>query len=199
MLKKFLIIILILSLLISACDFRPSHKVIAYQEEVKLSDGSMIWVDIKRHYSWSGWAPGGGSGAYLPGVVEISWDTGFPSVGKKTMISDADSSAIYTLDKRNGMWYVAMNVNRSLDFYKNNVGNEISYGIMVYVINDSGQFVKINNMPKLYRNITSDHVNDLNFLNKNPAKFTWQEKLNQFNNKGLAVGNELYPNANISK
>lgn len=92
-----------------------------------------------------------------------------------------------------------MNVNRSLDFYKNNVGNEIGYGIMAYAINDSGQFVKTNNIPTLYRNIMSDHINDINFLNKNPTKFTWQEKLNQFNNKGLAIGNELYPNANIGK
>lgn len=71
--------------------------------------------------------------------------------------------------------------------------------ILVYVINKDGQFVKISNLPTLYRNVMSDHINDKNFLNKNPAKFTWQEKLNQFNNKGLAVGNELYPNANISK
>lgn len=198
MFKKSLTFILISSLLLLGCDNRPAHKVIEYQEEVKLSDGSMIWVDIKRHYRLAG--EPFQKANYLPSIVEISWDTGFPNVGRKTMISNADnSSAIYTLDKNNDMWYIAMNVNRSSDFYQHNIGNEINYGIMVYVINDDGQFVKTNNMPTLYRNITSDHINDLNFLNKNPAKFTWQEKISQFNNSGLAVGNELYPNANIGK
>ncbi|STY99627.1 Uncharacterised protein [Moraxella lacunata] len=75
MFKKSIIPILCSSLLLLGCDFRPAHKVIAYQEEVKLSDGSFIWVDIKRHYRLAG--ESFQKANYLPSIVEISWDTGF--------------------------------------------------------------------------------------------------------------------------
>ena len=188
----------IMTLTTPACQ-NSDDKVISYQEEVKLSDGSMIWVDIKRHYSWSGWAPGmGNSGAYLSGAVEISWDTGFPNVGKYTIKSDVGtSSALFTLDKHNSMWVVALTVNRSSEIA--NYGNEIDNGIMVYMLNENGEFVKTKNIPTLYANIMSYNIDDERFEKKYPARFTWQEKINQFNNRGLSVGNELYPNLNMSK
>lgn len=56
---------------IGSCSaFDYFQKVIEYDEEVKLSDGSMIWVHIKRHYVRAG-ELGGGTG-YLPKEVEIS-------------------------------------------------------------------------------------------------------------------------------
>ncbi len=100
MFKKYLIAILSTSLLLG-CDFRPSTKVIEYQEEVKLSDGSMIWVDIKRHYRLAG-EPFQKKN-YLPSIVEISWDTGFPNVGRQSVFFD---DRVYLIDKIDGAWYV---------------------------------------------------------------------------------------------
>lgn len=183
---------------LSACDFRPAHKVIEYQEEVKLSDGSFIWVDIKRHYRLAG--EPFQKANYLTNGIEMTWDTGFPKVGKYTIKSNAaNSSAIYTLDKHNNIWYVAMTVNRSSDFYKYNNGNAIRNSIMIYALNQDGHFIKVKDIPILYRNILSYKIEDTRFVHKNPAKFTWQEKIGQFNNSGLAVGNELYPNPVYSK
>ncbi len=100
MFKKYLIAILSTSLLLG-CDFRPSTKVIEYQEEVKLSDGSMIWVDIKRHYRLAG-EPFQKKN-YLPSIVEISWDTGFPNVGRQSAFFD---NHIYLIDKYQDEWYI---------------------------------------------------------------------------------------------
>lgn len=83
MFKKSLSFILCSSLLLLGCDFRPAHKVIEYQEEVKLSDGSFIWVDIKRHYRLAG--EPFQKANYLPSIVEISWDTGFLNVGRQSV------------------------------------------------------------------------------------------------------------------
>lgn len=107
MFKKSLTFILISSLLLLGCDFRPKHKIIEYQEEVKLSDGSFIWVDIKRHYWLSGGALGDAgnfsNASYMPGIVEISWDTGFEGVGRQSVFFD---KSIDFIDKIDGMWYV---------------------------------------------------------------------------------------------
>ncbi|MFB2578066.1 MULTISPECIES: hypothetical protein [unclassified Acinetobacter] len=93
------------------------NKVIEYDEEVKLHDGSMIWVHIKRHYSWSGWAPAM-SGAYQAGVVEVSWDTGFPNVGRKSVFF---YDGLFLVDKIDGIWYVAGQKNLPFKLSKHNI------------------------------------------------------------------------------
>ncbi|MDO5651078.1 MAG: hypothetical protein Q4G13_02940, partial [Moraxella sp.] len=78
--------IAVVAVYINAID----HKIIEYDEEVKLHDGTMIWVHIKRHYR-------GSSGSiasittyftpiYTPTEVEISWDTGFEGVGRRSIV-----------------------------------------------------------------------------------------------------------------
>ncbi|MDO5651140.1 MAG: hypothetical protein Q4G13_03250, partial [Moraxella sp.] len=65
-----------------------SHKVIEYDEEVKLSDGTMIWVNIKRHYRGTfGLKAYQRLGTtYRPREVEIGWDTGFDGVGRRSIV-----------------------------------------------------------------------------------------------------------------
>lgn len=74
MFKKFIKSVLfplsIMPLIGSCSPFDYFQKVMEYDKEVKLSDGSMIWVHIKRHYVRAG-ELGGGTG-YLPKEVEIS-------------------------------------------------------------------------------------------------------------------------------
>lgn len=146
MFKKSLTLILCSSLLLLlGCDFRPRHKVIEYQEEVKLSDGSFIWVDIKRHYTWSGWAPGGGSGAYMPGIVEISWDTGFPNVGRKSVFF---ARQVFLIDKIDNVWFVAGVKNNNEKIISSNSINCNKLGFFVgnngciVALDKTGNFVK---------------------------------------------------------
>lgn len=102
MLKYLSIVILtFVSLALVYCDFRPSRQVIQYQEQVKLSSGEMIWVDIKRHYRLVGEI--GQNANYLSGAVEISWDTGFEGVGRQSVFFD---EKLYFIDKVDGAWYV---------------------------------------------------------------------------------------------
>lgn len=104
--KKTLIKILIL-LSITVVIYRLIEKTITYQEEVKLSNGEMIWVDIKRHYTLAAGGAVGDPGAfnflYIPTTVEISWDTGFEGVGRKSLSFVGDA---YLVDKIDGKWYI---------------------------------------------------------------------------------------------
>ena len=90
LLKKAIPIIAMIPLLGACSPFQPKTKVIEYDEEVKLHDGSMIWVHIKRHYERSNgreisnWFQGYEKG-WGAKEVEISWDTGFPNVGRKSV------------------------------------------------------------------------------------------------------------------
>lgn len=73
----------------SLFDTRPKTMTIEYEEEVKLHDGEMIWLHITRHYLLVGGGALGDPGAfeknYMPKEVEISWDTGFEGVGRKSV------------------------------------------------------------------------------------------------------------------
>lgn len=108
LLKPLLLAVSLLPL--SACgslfDSRPKTMTIEYDEEVKLHDGEMIWVHITRHYFLTGGALGDSatlSSNYLPSDVEISWDTGFEGVGRKSVFF---GKYVGIIDKYDGKWYV---------------------------------------------------------------------------------------------
>ena len=177
----------VMTLTTPACQ-NSDDKVISYQEEVKLSDGSMIWVDIKRHYSWSGWTPGmGNSGAYLSGAVEISWDTGFPNVGRKSVFFDTD---IYLIDKINDEWYVIgyrypyEGKRKGIDATNcYDVGSLFNQDYMcLAVINEHGEFVKksltdVEHIDFLKVNLSQPFDLDDEFQYKNYPRLTWNQKI----------------------
>ena len=126
---------------------------IEYDEEVKLHDGEMIWVHITRHYFLTGGALGDSatlSSNYLPSDVEISWDTGFEGVGRKSVFFDN----VMSVSKYDGEWYVTGSkgmtnskiINESLNCTE--VG--VSYGNGCTVaINSQGFFKPDSNSEKL--------------------------------------------------
>lgn len=182
----------ILTLTTPACK-DSDDKVISYQEEVKLSDGSMIWVDIKRHYSWSGWTPGmGNSGAYLSGAVEISWDTGFPNVGRKSVFFDGENAFVY-IDKQNSTWYLYGSKTRCSPpengVYDENgkcwegEGNRLNHSAYLYALNATG-FLKPKTLNDLNENSNFNILDERGLLGVGDPpieldgkSITWQQKL----------------------
>ena len=105
LLKKAISLLAMMPLLGACSMFEPKHKVIEYDEEVKLHNGGMIWVHIKRHYVLVGGAlgdPGAFKKGYAPKEVEISWDTGFPNVGRKSL----SFRNVTSIDKIQNKWFV---------------------------------------------------------------------------------------------
>ena len=114
LLKKAIPLLAMIPLLGSCSLFQPKTKVIEYDEQVKLHNGEMIWVHITRHYKLVGGAigdPGWRESTYMPSAVEISWDTGFPNVGRKSVFFD---KRVAFIDKFDGFWYLVGTKN-SLD------------------------------------------------------------------------------------
>ena len=149
LLKNAIPIIAMIPLLGACSPFQPKTKVIEYDEEVKLHDGSMIWVHIKRHYVLVGGAlgdPGAFKKGYAPKEVEISWDTGFPNVGRKSVFFQEQ---IFTLDKINNYWFVYGGSDNQKNTLESGTINCNSVGTMYFnnanclvKINSSGQFIK---------------------------------------------------------
>ena len=85
----------------------PKDLTIEYDEEVKLHNGEMIWVHITRHYIEGGGKEisemfrGGGKNV-IPTQVEISWDTGFERVGRKSVYF----RNVAYISKYDNKWYV---------------------------------------------------------------------------------------------
>lgn len=169
---------------------------IEYDEEVKLHDGEMIWVHITRHYILSSAAlgdPGGLESSYKPQKVEISWDTGFEGVGRKSVYF---SKYIGIIDKYNGKWYVVGNKNMTgKNLYEdsincNSIGVSIGRLRCVVALNQHGEFVKA--LPQELYNINSTNIiypSDVEGWGPVPMtldgrKITWSEK--------LSLGNERY-------
>ena len=114
LLKKAIPLLAMIPLLGSCSLFQPQTKTIEYDEQVKLHNGEMIWVHITRHYKLVGGAigdPGWRESTYMPSAVEISWDTGFPNVGRKSVFFD---KRVAFIDKFDGFWYLVGTKN-SLD------------------------------------------------------------------------------------
>ncbi len=133
--------------LLSSCSglFKPKTMTIEYDEEVKLHDGSMIWVHITRHYFLAGEIAHGS--AYMPSNVEISWDTGFKGVGRKSVFF---TSYIGLVDKYDGKWYVVGAKNNGSpekignSINCNNIGVFLGTNSCMVVVDESGNFIKVN-------------------------------------------------------
>lgn len=164
--------LLMLTNLLSACPswFQPSTKVIEYDEEVKLHDGSMIWVHIKRHYGRSsgceisncfqGYEKGWGAKE-----VEISWDTGFPNVGRKSVFFQED---LMIINKYNDKWYVIGGLPYSAEKVLGEAVNCKLIGvakiqICIATLDIHGNFIKSNE-----NDISA--FNNMNILNPNGIK-----------------------------
>lgn len=183
--------LLMLTSLLSACPswFQPSTKVIEYDEEVKLHDGSMIWVHIKRHYGRSsgceisncfqGYEKGWGAKE-----VEISWDTGFEGVGRKSVFFDA----LVTIDKYDDTWYIGGTKNNNVQNMNGSVSCD-KYGIFIegykciIAMNKNG-FVQLeaNNevLARLRRNIfypSSVSSSQLSQEDLKGSKLNWETKM----------------------
>ncbi len=183
--KKLLSALLLSIPLLSACSdmFKPKTMTIEYDEEVKLHDGSMIWVHITRHYGLVGEIAHGS--AYMPGNVEISWDTGFKGVGRKSVYFNKSVSIINKYDDK---WYVvgwrpkysAKNITNSVNCAE--FGSRVK-GICLVSVNQQGDLLpaniddvhKINKMNILYPIGIDDWGSVPKFLDG--KKLTWQDKL----------------------
>ena len=184
--------LLALSLIpLSACSslFKPDRMTIEYDEEVKLHDGEMIWVHITRHYGLSSGIfgdPGGMESSYKPTNVEISWDTGFEGVGRKSVFF---KESVTIIDKYNDKWYVVGRLPTYAEpEYLNNSINcrlvGVTYKqICIAALNQQGEFVKAD-----VANI--DSFNSMNIIHPlgisdwglvprplDGKKITWSEKL----------------------
>ena len=182
-------LLLALTLLpLCACSslFKPKTMTIEYDEEVKLHDGEMIWVHITRHYyRYSGALgdTGGMTSSYHPTEVEISWDTGFEGVGRKSVYFKRQ---ILTIDKINNEWYVygATERNRTGSYNQSLICNDIGTiyfngSTCLVKISTSGEFLKADK-DEIYKlknlNILfSESVEETKKLDK--QRITWQKKL----------------------
>ena len=173
-----------LTSLLSACPswFQPSTKVIEYDEEVKLHDGSMIWVHIKRHYGLVGGAigdPGWRESTYMPGAVEISWDTGFEGVGRKSLEFTKNVSLI---DKIDNKWYVGGFTPQCISpCVKDNYIKLNAVGSLA-VINSNDEFdlnASLQDLPQnIQHNILSpEKVKEWDSLSMRINKLSWSDKL----------------------
>lgn len=213
--KKTLIKILIL-LSITVVIYRLIEKTITYQEEVKLSNGEMIWVDIKRHYWLSGGAlgdVGSFTGNYMPSTVEISWDTGFEGVGRRSVFFDGEH-AFQFIDKVNGIWYVKGDRTRCNangieggvygkdGVCQEGLGNRLKHSAYLYVLSSDG-FLKDRNLDELPPSIVYNilDVRQLREISYPPTEFdgkkiSWQQKLNYQNTRkgyGSIFGKSVRP------
>lgn len=189
LLKKAIPLLAMIPLLGSCSLFQPQTKVIEYDEEVKLHDGSMIWVHITRHYKLVGGAigdPGWRESTYMPSAVEISWDTGFPNVGRKSVFFD---DYVGIIDKYNGNWFIAGEKNASGNrkiqgsTNCNNVGIFITSRCVV-AINQQGEYFKPNKND-IYNIINQNIIYPMQIKDwgdipdpLHNTKLSWNEKLN---------------------
>ena len=209
LLKKAIPLLAMIPLLGSCSLFQPKHKVIEYDEEVKLHDGSMIWVHIKRHYERSSgseisnWFQGYEKG-WGAKEVEISWDTGFPNVGRKSVFFD---DGFEFIDKYQKKWYVSGGMTDESNIKKNGydgIGNRSKFSAYLYVIDENGRFLlnkKRNELPDdaLYnildlRGLQSISKPPIELENKN---LSWQQKTELHKNQntyGLYFGQSIKTN-----
>ena len=143
---------------LSACSslFKPDHMTIEYDEEVKLHDGEMIWVHITRHYILSSAAlgdPGGLESSYKPKEVEISWDTGFEGVGRKSVYI----KALVTIDKFEDTWYIGGAKTNAAQI-NNRINNSVNCLTSGIVVQNNNCVVAINNNGYLEKSLYDDKV-----------------------------------------
>ena len=187
LLKKAIPLLAMIPLLGSCSLFQPQTKVIEYDEQVKLHNGEMIWVHITRHYKLVGGAigdPGWRESTYMPSAVEISWDTGFEGVGRKSVFFDA----LVTIDKYDDTWYIGGTKNNNVQNMNGSVSCD-KYGIFIegykciIAMNKNG-FVQLeaNNevLARLRRNIfypSSVSSSQLSQEDLKGSKLNWEKKM----------------------
>ena len=168
LLKNAIPIIAMIPLLGACSPFQPKTKVIEYDEEVKLHDGSMIWVHIKRHYVLVGGAlgdPGAFKKGYAPKEVEISWDTGFPNVGRKKVTYSQGFAFINKFDNK---WYL-YGVNSPSQTTENK-GARVNNGVTYMTIIDNSGYVSnqdISNEIKYINILNPTFADDWKYLLSN--------------------------------
>ena len=179
LLKKAIPLLAMIPLLGACSMFEPKHKVIEYDEEVKLHDGSMIWVHIKRHYGLVGGISAGQGASYMPGAVEISWDTGFEGVGRKSLEFTKNVSLI---DKIDNKWYVGGFTPQCISpCVKDNYIKLNAVGSLA-VINSNDEFdlnASLQDLPQnIQHNILSpEKVKEWDSLSMRINKLSWSDKL----------------------
>ncbi len=156
---------------------------IEYDEEVKLHDGSMIWVHITRHYFLAGEIAHGS--AYMPSNVEISWDTGFKGVGRKSVYFDNLS----VIDKYNNNWYLFGGVSGKTSSNIVNsqnasvIGSKVGQSSYLVVMNREGDYLKLPKKSlaniKQTNILNPTHIKDWGLVPEslNNQKLSWNEKL----------------------
>ena len=145
---------------LSSCSslFKPKTMTIEYDEEVKLHDGEMIWVHITRHYIEGGGQEisemfQGRSKSVIPTHVEISWDTGFEGVGRKSVFFNKGVSLINKYDNK---WYIAgASTSKNPDKIDESINCSVigvKTGVIgcIASINQQGEFFKANS-EELYK------------------------------------------------
>ena len=187
LLKNAIPIIAMIPLLGACSPFQPETKVIEYDEEVKLHDGSMIWVHIKRHYERSSgreisnWFQGYEKG-WGAKEVEISWDTGFPNVGRKSVFFD---KRVAFIDEFDGFWYLVGTKN-SLD-KPLKINDSINCSTIGTLINSNHDcLVTLNQKNESLPNLTKDlsvvnmnilYTEGINMDVLKGTKLSWTKKL----------------------
>ena len=190
--RPLILLLMIVPLLGSCSLFQPKTKVIEYDEEVKLHDGSMIWVHIKRHYVLVGGAlgdPGAFKKGYAPKEVEISWDTGFPNVGRKSVSFENP----LVIERFQDNWYLYGAVLNQSSNVENNCRK---FGLLIgkyeggclIGMDRNGDFFKPaeNILYQMSVNILyPNYINDWGELPEplNGKKLNWQEKINLQNSQ----------------
>ena len=136
-LKPLLLALTLLPLCACSSLFKPDRMTIEYDEEVKLHDGEMIWVHITRHYGLVGGVPSGHGKSYMPSAVEISWDTGFEGVGRKSVFF----RNVMAISKVDSQWYV---VGSSPQTSVESIGESISCNKLGIKVGKIGCMVSVN-------------------------------------------------------
>lgn len=182
LLKKAIPLLTMIPLLGSCSLFQPQTKTIEYDEQVKLHNGEMIWVHITRHYKLVGGAigdPGWRESTYMPSAVEISWDTGFPNVGRKSLEFTKNVSLI---DKIDNKWYVGGFTPQCISpCVKDNYIKLNAVGSLA-VINSNDEFdlnASLQDLPQnIQHNILSpEKVKEWDSLSMRINKLSWSDKL----------------------
>ncbi len=149
--------------LLSNCSdmFKPKTMTIEYDEEVKLHDGSMIWVHITRHYLLVGGGALGDAGAfkksYMPKEVDNFYIVG-GTPNKSVVVSENSQSC-------------------------KDIGAKVLTRRCLVALNPKGEFFKENpNIIRKFNNMNILYPENIKDWGNFPSelkgkKLTWVEKI----------------------
>ncbi len=128
------------------------------------------------------------SSYYMPTEVEISWDTGFKGVGRKSFVFQGQ---IYLLDKINNEWYVYGSTKSNMS--NNNPNATICNSVGTLYFNNANCLIRMNSIGEFVQSdketlsklgkgniLYSYSIKDWGTVpkNLNGKKLSWSEKLN---------------------